>query len=200
MDLDEILEQAAPATTVRRTPELEQALHLLATDAESRVRRPRRRRRIAVVAAATTGVLGLGTAGAMAVGVMPGWTPWTTGSGSSCEMRFTADPGVLEPNHVTVTYSEAEQRRAADDATRFLGSFDYHSIDEADAIARFKRAENAALASEAPGERQPRLTGDDLSLTAVGDVVWQRLAAHLRADGFAHPEDAVVFVQGWRCR
>lgn len=198
MDLDELLDLAAPPTA-RRTDGLQRELRLLVREAESRARPQRRRLRAALVGVAAAGAVGLGTATAMAAGVVPtpGWVPWTTDSGSTCEMQFTARP--LDAGaHSKQRHTDAERRRAVDEANRFLASFDYSSIDEEQAISEFQTEEDAVIRSQPdPEERQPRLTGDDLALTAVGFEVWDALEAHLTSRGI-DPE-LVGYGQGWKC-
>lgn len=136
----------------------------------------------------------------MAAGVLPtpGWVPWTTSSGSSCEMQFTArplDPGTASSKQYTVV----ERRVVVEEANRFLASFDYASVDEARAIREFQAEEDAVIDSQLdPKERQPRLVGDDLALTAVGFEVWDALEAHLTSRGM--DPDLVGYSQGWSCR
>jgi|GEM_PF-2938322 len=198
MDLDELLRRSAPPTA-RRSAGLDRAVDQLMVATEAQARSPRRLRRFGLVAATATGIIGLGTAGAVAAGLVPGWVPWATENGRSCEMQFIAQPRGDDGEPAAVDYSAADQRRAADEARRFLAGFDYHSIDKARAIAQWQRSEDAAIAATVPGEQQPRLDGADLELNAVGRVVWLRLQAHLEAEGFTRPADAVGFAQAWRC-
>lgn len=98
-----------------------------------------------------------------------------------------------------ITYTPAEERRAATEASRFLADFNYSSVNEKQAVKEYQHAEDASIRSAAPGEQQPRSTGDDLVLSAVGRVVWQQLEKQLAADGFERPTDAVIFSQTWKC-
>lgn len=198
MDLDELLRRSAPPNA-RHSPALDRTLDRLVVATEAHARAPRRLRRFGFVAAATTGVVGLGTVGAVAAGLVTGWVPWATESGRSCQMQFIAQPRGDDGEPATVEYPAADQQRAADEARRFLADFDYRSIDTSQAIAQWQRSEDAAIAATVPGEQQPRLDGADLELSAVGRVVWLRLQAHLEAEGFARPADAVGFAQAWRC-
>lgn len=198
MDLDELLADSAPAPA-RRTAAVEHALDVLVTETEQVVRQPRRRRRAGVIAAGVVATVGLGTAGAVAAGLVPTPISWSTGSGRACEMEFYVQARGTDGEPPKVDYTPAQQARAAADAKQFLAGFDYHSIDQAAAIAQWQRAEDAVIASEPLGDKQARLKGDDLAITAVGDVVWQRVAAHLRAGGFTRPQDAISWGQGWRC-
>lgn len=163
--------------------------------------RPRRRRaRATLVAGATAGVVVLGTAGAMASGLVPGpaWMgPWSTDSGSACHMAFWVSEAGGDGEPLTRDYPDAERQRALAVARDFLAGLDIASIDKDAAIDRWKQRESAAVASAAPGEKQPPLTGDDLEITAVAQVVWQRLDAHLAEQHI--PRELVVGGQGWRC-
>lgn len=198
MDLDDLLARSAPPPTPR-SAELDWALARLVADAEKCVRNPRRRR-IGLVASGAVALIGVGTAGAMASGLLSVTVPWSTGEGQSCSMKFTAAPRGADGEAPSTAYSTADQRAAAQSATTFLSSIDYSSIDTDEAIEQWQRAEDAASATEPAGEQQPRLTGDDLEISAVGRVVWQQVEAHLRAEGYATPADAVSFNQGWACR
>lgn len=198
MDLDEMLRDSAP-DIAGRNAELQSAVDGVLAHAETQARPSHARRRIALVTATAIGSIGVTTAAATAVGIIPAWVPWSTGSGNSCHMQFSAHPRGSEGEPATTTYTTQEQQRAAEDAARFLSSLDYSSIDEDRAIAEWKSAEDSAIESQSPDEQQPRLTGDDLALSAVGRVVWMKLDARLRADGFARPADAVTFGQAWKC-
>ncbi|ADB35607.1 hypothetical protein Kfla_6615 [Kribbella flavida DSM 17836] len=187
MDLDHLLDSSAPPIA-RRTADLERELHRLVLDAESAARPRRRSLRIGLAGALATVVIGAGTAGGMAVGLVPAphWVPWTTPAGSQCSIEFTVSPVVdLPPGDGDARsrgHSAAEKQAAVAEANRFLKSFDYSSIDQAAAIREFQKAEDAAIAGQPdPAERQPRTTGDDLVLSAVGVEIWERLAADLTA-------------------
>lgn len=198
MDLDELLDRSAPATATR-TATLQNELQRMVANAEAATRPRRNGLKAGLVSVMAAGVFSVGTAGAMAAGIVatPSWIPWATDSGSSCAMQFTASAAGPDEEHGR-PYTEAEQQRAVTEANRFLASFDYSSINEADAIRAWKEAEDAAVAGQPdPDERQPRLSGDDLAITAVRHQVWNRLAADLTAHGI--PTDTVVFAQGWRC-
>lgn len=199
MDLDDLLDRSAPPTAVR-TPALERELTALVLATESAGRPRPKALRTAWVGALATGLVGVGTAGAMAAGLVPtpSWVPWSTSSGTNCEMRFYANPAGPDGEPLNGTYSDAEKGRAVAEASIFLAGFDYDSIDEAEAIKKWQQEEAATIASVTdPAERQPPLTGDELEITAVGAEVWDHLAAHLQAEGT--PAELVVFGQGWRC-
>ncbi|MGZ6744589.1 MAG: hypothetical protein ACXVD0_01680 [Nocardioides sp.] len=197
-DLDELLARSAPTTTPRDA-RLQHELEILATRAEGVSRRRRSGLRAALVGAVAAGVLGVGAAGAMAAGVVPtpGWVPWATDSGSSCSMQFTVTAAGPDGEPPRASFTVAEQQRAVDEARRFLATFDYSSVDQARAIRAWRQAEDAAMADEPAGERQPRLTGDDLALTAVGREVGRALGADLARHGV--DPGLVVLGQGWRC-
>lgn len=205
MDLDDLLTQSAPPSA-DRTPELRQALRLLAADVESQARAPRRTRHTALLVGATAAILGLGAAGATAAGFIPGWVPWTTDEGSSCKMQFGAKPHDTSGKTLDYTYGEplpggsAELRRTADEANRFLATFDLDSIDQAQAIREFQQAQDAAIASQPPAEQQPRSTGDDLALNAVWLTVSQQLDAHLASLGLPSSEQALSVWMAWECK
>lgn len=95
-------------------------------------------------------------------------------------------------------HSEAEKKATVAEATRFLDSFDYSSIDQAAAIRKRQREDDAQIAAQPdPAERPPRLTGDDLALSAVSAVVWDRLEAHLIAKGLE--PYAATFMSSYDC-
>ena len=183
MGFDEVLTEAAPAVTAR-TPELRRELETLVMDSESVQRRRRRSVRTAVVGSIVTGVLGLGTV-ASASGLLPGWTLLTTSSGQTCEVQVHAGPltaGDGEPNGAT--FSRAEHDETLATAQAFLATFDYESIDRQSAIAQWRAAESQVRnAQKDPVERQPRLEGDDLEVTAVTRVVIERMRSDLAAHG-----------------
>jgi hypothetical protein len=199
MDLDELLDRSTPPTAPRGAT-LQHELQRMVVNAEAAVRPRRRNLKHALVSAMAAGVFSAGTAGAMAAGIVPtpSWIPWATDAGSSCEMQFTASAAGPDGQALSRPYAQAEKQRAVTEATRFLAAFDYSSINEADAIRDWKQEANAAIAREVdPNERQPRLTGDDLALTAVGRAVWNQLSADLTAHHI--PTEIVVFAQAWRC-
>lgn len=195
MSIDDQLAGSAPITT-SRTPELQRAIEALIAEAEAVARRPRRRFRLVLVAAAAAGAVGVSTAAVAASGLFP--VPWVTGSGSSCEMSFDASAAGPDGEPLSRKYTAAERERAESVASSFLASFDYRSINEEDAIRAYQKRENAAIAAQAdPTERQPRLTGNDLAITAVGAEVQARVSDRLRSEGI--PSELIVFGQGWRC-
>jgi hypothetical protein len=200
MDLDELLHLSTPPIAPR-TATLQHEVQRMVVNAEAAARPRRRILKVGLVSAMAAGAFSLGTAGAMATGIVPtpSWIPWATDAGSTCEMQFTASPAGPDGEPLSRPYTRAEKQRAVAEAHRFLAALDYSSINEADAIREWKKAEDAAIAAQPdPNERQPRLSGDDLALTAVGHQVWNRLSADLTAHDI--PTEIVVFGQGWRCK
>jgi hypothetical protein len=188
MDLDELLDRSAPPTA-RRSATLQYELQRMVADAEAAVRPRRSVLRLGLVSAIATGVLGVGTAGAMAAGIVPTLAvPWVTDSGSSCEIEFTASAAEPDGEAPSVSYTPDEQRRAVTEAKRFLAAFDYSSIKEADAIREWTDAENDRW-----------LRGDDRApLIAVGREVWNQLSRDLTERGL--PTESVSFVWVPRCK
>jgi len=164
MDLDDLLQHATPHTTPS-SPDRDRAVDQLMMAAEAQVRAPKRWRRIGLVAAATAGTIGLSTAGAVAAGVLPGWVPWATDDGQSCEMLFVAQPRGLDGEPASVEYDKGEQQRAADEAQRFLSDFDYRTIDVDQAIVQWQHSEDAAIAASVPGEHAAPPEGSEQALT-----------------------------------
>jgi hypothetical protein len=68
-------------------------------------------------------------------------------------------------------------------AKQFLASFDYASIDRQAAIARWQASEAKTIAAAPADERQPKLVGDDLELTAVYAEVNRQLDDYLVSRG-----------------
>lgn len=181
MDLDQLLSDAAPQTSARTT-RVDVELRALASATEPKQRR--RRMRLAVVGGALVGAVGVGAA-ASAAGLLPGWTTMTTSSGQTCEVSVEAGllpPGDGEP--ISSTFSLAEQEAALVAAQSFLERLDYDSIDRDAAIARWRDIETRIRDAEPdPAERQPRLQGDDLEISAVTSVVVDRMRSELAAQG-----------------
>ncbi|GAA4364262.1 hypothetical protein [Nocardioides caricicola] len=181
MDLDQLLDESAPPVTPP-TPHLERELHALvaATEPENR----RWPRRVTVAAGVAAGVMGLGAA-ATAAGVLPGWPSFSTSSGQTCTVEVWAEelaPGDGEP--VSATFTEAERAATLTAARAYLADFDYAAVDRAQAIAWWQDEERRVRAAQDdPAERQPRLTGDDLEVTAVSRWVIDRLRSHLAGQG-----------------
>lgn len=119
------------------------------------------------------------------------------GTGSTCEMGFWVEEAGPDGEPLHQAYSEAEKQHAVEVARRFIARLDVGSIDRKAAIRDWRRQESAAIAQEPPGEKQPRLHGDDLEITAVGAVVWKRLDDYLAGQHI--PGELVVRSQGWRC-
>lgn len=202
MDIDDLLAQSAPPSAAR-TPDFREALRVLAADAESQSRTPRRPRRVALLIGTSAAIVGLGAAGATAAGFIPGWVPWATSEGSDCSIQLVAKP----TSKSTEPLQPAVRAAAVDEANRFLATFDLDSIDEARAIREFQLQEDAAIASlpsveqnpRIEDEQQPRLTGDDLAVNAVLSEVGQALEAHLASKGLPTGGRAVSAGMAWRC-
>lgn len=196
--MDDLLAGSAPPRA-ERTPELREALRLLAADAEAQVRAPRRKHRRVLLVGAAAAIVGLGATGATAAGFMPDWVPWTTGEGSSCTMLFEAKPYWTDGDSLETEHSAANAA-AVDEANRFLATFDLDSIDEAQAIKDFQREEAAVRATMPPEEQAPLTTGDDLALNAVWLKVSRALDAHLAALGMPAIDEAVGVKMTWECQ
>lgn len=182
MDLDDVLTAAAPAVTPR-TPQLQQELDALVAESEAVQRRGRRGVRMAVVGSVVAGALGLGTV-ASATGILPGLTLLATASGQTCEVQVHAGPlkaGDGQP--LGAAFSAGEQKEALTAARAFLRSFDYASIDHQKAIAEWRAVEANVRQAQDAEERQPKLRGDDLEVTATTHVVIERMRTTLAADG-----------------
>lgn len=201
MDLNDLLDRSAPRVAPR-SPALTRELDDLVVGAEATARSTGRRRRAGLVGALTAGVLGLGTAGAMATGVVstPGWIPWTTGSGATCQMEFDAvpelGPGIESPSR---TYTAAEERQAVAEANRFLDELDYRTIDADEAIEKWRHLERVVRDDTDPelAERHGAVEESSLEIASIGHEVSDRVTKHLEAEGLA--SEAVAVEQGWRC-
>lgn len=183
MDLDELLRTAAPPLTPR-TAALGEELHRLVVATEpNSVRTRRRAQTVFLAGGVAVGVLGLGAA-ASATGLLPGWTMFPTPSGQVCEVGVEAHPnpaGDGQPTGKTLTATE--QKEALEAARAYLASFDYDSINRRAAIAEWRAAEADIRSRQKASERQPRLEGDDLQVTAVSKEVVERLRSHLATQG-----------------
>ncbi len=130
------------------------------------------------------GVLGIGAV-ASAAGVLPGWPSFATSSGQTCAVEILASalqPGDGEP--ISATFSTREKRATLTEAQAFLAEFDYDSVDRQQAIAWWRTEEAKARTEQSdPAERQPKLAGDDLEVTAVSFWVVDQLRADLAAKG-----------------
>ena len=179
--LDERLREAMPPVSAR-TPELRREIDALVGSAMPAQRRTFAMTRASLVAAATVGALGMGTAAA-AVGLLPGWS-LLTGSGQTCQIEVHAGVGAPGDGEPGADFDATERAEAVAAARTFLQGFDFDSINRSDAIARWQAAEEAAVAAQPdPAERQPGLSGDDLEVTALTYEVTQRLEDHLSAAG-----------------
>jgi hypothetical protein len=179
--LDERLREAVPPLAAR-TPEMRSEVRALVEASTLVQRRRRGMSRASLVAVATVGALGVGTAAA-AAGLIPGWSV-LTGSGQTCQVEVVAGPGHAGDDEPGAQFNATERADAVTTTRVFLQDFDYDSIDRQAAISRWQTAEDAAVAEQPdPEERQPALTGDDLEVTALTYEVTTRLRDHLAARG-----------------
>lgn len=201
MDLDELLDTSGPPLAAR-TPSLSRELAAIVAKSEAAAAPPRRRMRLIVAGSMAAGVVGLGSA-ATAAGLLPaGHWPWSTSAGNSCQLTFDVvlngvDGNVSNPAPGLASMSLADKQAVLTAARQFLSSFDYASIDRKEAIANWQVGEAKAIAAEAPEERQPKLTGDELELQAVSAEVNRQLDAYLAARGL-NPS-AIIPEGGNRC-
>ena len=184
MDLDELLAASAPPVT-RRTPQLERELNDLVAACEAAQSRLRRPAGVALVGGTLVGILGIGAV-ASAAGVLPGWASFATSSGQTCNIEIAVS--ALEPGEgeqpLASTFTATEKRETLAAARAFLADFDYDAVDRQQAIAWWKSEESEARAAQPdPAERQPKLTGNDLEVTAVSTWVLNDLDADLAAQG-----------------
>ncbi len=130
------------------------------------------------------GVLGIGAV-ASAAGVLPGWPSFATSSGQTCDVAILVSelpPGDGEP--IAATFNTTEKRATLTEAQAFLADFDYDSVDRQQAIDWWRTEESKARTEQSdPAERQPKLAGDDLEVTAVSFWVVNELRADLAAHG-----------------
>ncbi|MGN6251813.1 MAG: hypothetical protein ACTHNS_08370 [Marmoricola sp.] len=200
MDLDDLLAAAAPPVAPRDV-RLRADLDDLIDRTEYAAVPSRRHRRLRVASLAVASVLAAGTGAAAASGYSPRWVPWHAEDGSTCVIAFdlhihdgmNGEP--MKPS--TAAMTTAQKMEVLRAGRHFLDHFDYGSIDHERAIRLWKAAEDRAIAAEPAGERQPRDTGDDVDVDAVGNVVSARLTAYLERRGL-NP-DALVYGQGSRC-
>jgi hypothetical protein len=173
MDLDQLLDTSAPRVAAR-TPELQRELdHLVAGST-----------RVVLVGGVAAALLSL-SAMASAAGILPGWPSFSTSSGQVCRIQVTATPlaaGNGEPS--SSAFSTAERTATLAAAQEFLSGFDFDAVDRGQAIAWWQAEESRARSSQSnPADQAPRLTGDDLEVTAVSTWVVQRLRSHLAVQG-----------------
>lgn len=183
MDLDELMDAAAPPTAAR-TAQLRNDLESLARNAETQVR-SRRRRSFRSGVAGVVVALGLGATTAAATGVvnLPSW-PMSTATSETCQIEFsvTARGDDGEPAS-PASGDAAEQQRTADAAMDFLADYDFDTVDRQIAVRSLETIEAEMRDVQVPSERQPKLEGNDLEVTAVSGVVWEDVEAHLRSRG-----------------
>ena len=200
MDVDSLLDASAPALAPR-TPALRDELTALAEAAETSVRPRRGRRRMAIVGGAVAAVLA-GTAATTAAVGPRAWTSWLSGEGhGTCQMEIMvgpAGPDALggEPNKWPDPFPYARRDRMVAEARAFADSFDYGGIDQAQAVRVWQAQETKTIAREKanngrhakPDEPvdppQPKLSGDQLTSTAITTWMLDKLDAHLAAEGY----------------
>lgn len=200
MDLDDLLAAAAPPVATR-----DEGLRADLDDLVDRTQHvavPRRRRRLRVASVAVVGVLAAGTGAAAAGAFSPRSFPWHTESGSTCTVEFDVfihdrNNGEQPLSPEVAAMSRAQKMEVVRTAQAFLRNFDYATIDHERAIRLWQAAEDRAIASEPPGDRQSRDVGDELAMDAVRYVVDNRLTAYLLRRGL-NP-DALIYGQGNRC-
>lgn len=179
--LDERLREAAPPVSMR-TDGMRRELHALVEAATPLQRRRRKMPRASLVAVTTVGAFGVGTVAA-AAGLLPGWS-MLTGSGQTCQLEMTASAPLAGDGEPGTNVDATEQSKAVAAARVYLQNFDYNAINRNTAISHWQTAEDAATAAQSdPSERQPRLAGDDLEVTALTYEVTTRLSDHLASQG-----------------
>lgn len=178
--LDSLLDASAPPV-VRRGPGLTRELTALVAQAEAAARPTRHglRTRVVVTGAAVVALSGIGV-GASAAGVLPAprWAPWyqspvathsqTVSSGARCDVTYGVKP-VHDPAHPV---SGPRLADAVTEATAFVRSFNFSTIDVADALDDVPATAMAADAG--PEERET---------FAVQLALQGRLDRHLTARG-----------------
>ncbi|MGY2703308.1 hypothetical protein [Nocardioides sp. HB32] len=183
MNLDDLLTESAPPV-IARTPELTRELNDLVAACEASESQRRWPVRAVLVGGAMAGVLGIGAV-ASAAGVLPGWPSFATSSGQTCDVEILASalpPGEGEP--ISATFNSTEKRATLAEARAFLADFDYDSVDRQQAIDWWRTEESKARTEQSdPSERQPKLVGDDLEVTAVSFWVVNELRADLAVKG-----------------
>jgi hypothetical protein len=183
-----MLEDAGPAVSAR-SAELEAELEalILTTETCAAKRRPSLGVRLGIAAGTALGVVGVaGVANAAGIGPSFEWVPWHTESGTSCQFRTQATPDGLLPTSERDAPSERETRRAVAAAAAYLRTFDYDSIDVAEAIRQYEVLPD-----------QPDFTGDQLELTAVNSYVAGVVNDYLEQQGL-NPT-AVLYATETRC-
>ena len=146
----------------------------------------RRGARAAAGAALVVAVLGAGGTAA-AAGLLPGWFPWTTESGSSCHLQALVElrrdgQGAL----LTERWSEVEQRQALASAEDYLGSLDLNSIDRKQAAERwFTHLEDISATHPTRAELDEwKFQGEQVEVQSLLYEVDRRMDDYLTARGY----------------
>lgn len=186
MDLDTLLDDAAPSVAPR-TPELAAELARLAAGTRpDRVAPARRlRRRLATAGASAFAVGALGIGGAAATGLswhdLPGVFSWTSEDGQSCGLAVTVEASDVDgPDGARV-------RAAMEAATAWAASFDLDAIDVDQAEEQWLDHLARISADHTPREEIERKFREDRSLEshAVAHEVSLQLDAFLREQGIS---------------
>lgn len=186
MTLDDLLARSAPTVTPP-SAELTQTFHELVTLTERAARPHRRRaaRALATGALALVGVVGVGGVAA-AHGLLPGWFPWVTESGSSCslqvsvELRRDGNGGLI-----TDRVSGREQRATLTAAQEYLKSFDVSAVDRTKAADHwFAYLEKVSADHPNRAELESKFQGERLETHAVLHEVEANLDDYLTAQGY----------------
>ncbi len=185
MSLDDLIARSAPAVTPP-SPELTETFHELI--AGSRVAaRPRQRSGARALAAGSLAVIGVFGVGGVAAanGLLPGWFPWATESGSSCSLQASVElrrdgNGAL----ITDRVSEAEQRATLTSAQDYLKTFDVSAINRKQAAEHwFAYLEKVSADHPDRAALEAKFQGERLETHAVLHEVETRLDDHLTAHG-----------------
>ena len=185
MSLDDLIARSAPAVTPASTELTERFHELIAGNrAAARTRRRSGARAWAAASLALIGVFGVGGVAA-AHGLLPGWFPWTTGSGSSCSLQVSVElrrdgDGAL----ITDRISEAEQRATLTSAQDYLTTLDVSAIDRKRAADRwFAHLEEVSPDHPDRAELESTFQGERLETHAVLHEAETRLDDYLTAHG-----------------
>jgi len=199
MNLDELLADSTPPVTpssLELNQHLDQLVHL--TEEAAAPRRPRRRNRaVAVGAFAAVGVLSVGGVAA-AAGVLPTLFPWTTDSGSTCELDVSAELRRNIDGALVDQTTAAEQEATLASAKEYLATLDLESIDrQAAAEHWFDYLERTSADHPTRAELESEFQGDRLETDALLHEVDTQLAKHLAEEG--HDPTSIMTSLGNRC-
>lgn len=197
MDLDDLLAASAPPVTPA-SPELTRHHNeLVLLTREAAVPPPRRRRVGAAGALAAVGVLSVGGVAA-AAGVLPTMFPWTTDSGSACELHASAELRRNVDGTLVDGSTAPEQRATLASAEEYLATLDLDSIDRDEAAERwFDYLERTSADHFTRAELESQFQGDRLETHAILHEVDGRLAKHLADEG--HDPNSIMASLATRC-